>query len=157
VSIQRQPGSNTVQVVDSIRALLPGLQKQLPAGVTLGVRSDRSESIRESVADVKFTLMLTVGLVVLVIFLFLRNLSAYGHSRAWRCRCRWSGTFAVMYLYGYSLDNLSLMALTLGRWVSSSTTPSSCWRTSSGTWRWGSRRWRRPSTGRRKWPSRFSR
>jgi HAE1 family hydrophobic/amphiphilic exporter-1 len=112
LSIQRQPGSNTVQVVDSIRALLPGLQKQLPAGVILGVRSDRSQSIRESVADVKFTLVLTVGLVVLVIFLFLRNLSATVIPSL-ALPVSVVGTFAVMYLYGYSLDNLSLMALTL--------------------------------------------
>jgi HAE1 family hydrophobic/amphiphilic exporter-1 len=112
MSIQRQPGSNTVQVVDSIRALLPSLQAQMPAGVVIGIRSDRSESIRESVADVKFTLVLTIGLVVLVIFLFLRNISAT-IIPSLALPVSVVGTFAVMYLYGYSLDNLSLMALTL--------------------------------------------
>ncbi len=76
VSIQRQPGTNTVEIVDAIKALLPQLQAQLPASVTVALRSDRSASIRESVDDVKFTLMLTIVLVVLVIFLFLRNVSA---------------------------------------------------------------------------------
>jgi HAE1 family hydrophobic/amphiphilic exporter-1 len=87
LAIQRQPGTNTVAVVDAVRALLPELQSQLPASVNLIIRSDRSQSIRESVHDVKFTLILTVVLVVLVIFLFLRNLSAtlIPHSR---CRRR---------------------------------------------------------------------
>jgi HAE1 family hydrophobic/amphiphilic exporter-1 len=112
LSILKQPGTNVVQVVDAIRALLPTLRQQLPAGITLDVRSDRAGPIRESVRDVKFTLMLTVVLVVLVIFLFLRNISATlipslalpGSIVA---------TFAAMYLLDYSLDNLSLMALTL--------------------------------------------
>ena len=76
LGIQRQPGTNTVEVVDAVKALLPELQAQLPAAIALHIRSDRSVSIRESVHDVKFTLILTVILVVLVIFLFLRNLSA---------------------------------------------------------------------------------
>jgi len=112
VSIQRQPGANTVQIIDSIRALLPALRAQLPAAVTLDVRSDRSKSIRESVADVKFTLVLTMGLVVLVIFLFLRNISATVIPSL-ALPVSVVGTFAVMYVFGYSLDNLSLMALTL--------------------------------------------
>jgi HAE1 family hydrophobic/amphiphilic exporter-1 len=112
VSIQRQPGANTVQVVDSIRALLPALRAQLPPSVQLDVRSDRSRSIRESVADVKFTLVLTMGLVVMVIFIFLRNVSAT-IIPSLALPVSVVGTFAVMYLCGYSLDNLSLMALTL--------------------------------------------
>ena len=112
VSIQRQPGANTVQIIDSIRALMPALRAQLPAAVNLDVRSDRSKSIRESVADVKFTLVLTMGLVVLVIFLFLRNVSATVIPSL-ALPVSVIGTFAVMYAFGFSLDNLSLMALTL--------------------------------------------
>jgi hydrophobic/amphiphilic exporter-1 (mainly G- bacteria), HAE1 family len=112
LGIQRQPGTNTVAVVDGIRALLPQLRSQLPASVQLVVRSDRSISIRDSVNDVKFTLVLTVCLVVLVIFLFLRNISATVIPSL-ALPTSIIGTFAVMYLYGYSLDNLSLMALTL--------------------------------------------
>ena len=96
VSIQRQPGANTVQIIDAIRALLPALRAQLPASVTLDVRSDRSKSIRESVADVKFTLVLTMGLVVLVIFLFLRNVSATVIPSL-ALPVSVVGTFAVMY------------------------------------------------------------
>jgi HAE1 family hydrophobic/amphiphilic exporter-1 len=112
LSIQRQPGTNTVAVVDAIRALLPQLEQQLPASVSLSVRLDRSIPIRQSVDDVKFTLLLTVFLVVLVIFLFLRNLSATVIPSL-ALPASILGTFAVMYLCGYSLDNLSLMALTL--------------------------------------------
>jgi HAE1 family hydrophobic/amphiphilic exporter-1 len=112
LAIQRQPGTNTVAVVDAIRALLPRLQAQLPASVQLAVRSDRSKSIRDSVHDVKFTLVLTVALVILVIFLFLRNISAT-IIPSLALPASIVGTFAAMYLLGYSLDNLSLMALTL--------------------------------------------
>ncbi len=112
LAISRQPGTNTVQVVDSIKALLPELQKQLPAALELGIRSDRSVSIRESVDDVKFTLLLTVFLVVMVIFLFLRNISAT-IIPSLALPFSIVGTFAVMWAFGYSIDNLSLMALTL--------------------------------------------
>ena len=112
LSVQRQPGTNTVEVVDRIKALLPELQRQLPASVELGVRSDRSVPIRESVDDVKFTLVLTVCLVVLVIFLFLRNVSAT-IIPSLALPFSIVGTFTVMYALDYSLDNLSLMALTL--------------------------------------------
>ena len=112
LSVQRQPGTNTVEVVDRIKALLPDLQRQLPASVELGVRSDRSVPIRESVDDVKFTLVLTVCLVVLVIFLFLRNVSAT-IIPSLALPFSIVGTFTVMYALDYSLDNLSLMALTL--------------------------------------------
>ena len=95
-----------------MRKLLPTFQKQLPAAASLHVLYDRSDSIRESVNDVKFTLLLTLVLVVLVIFLFLRNLSATVIPSL-ALPFSIVGTFAVMYLLGYSLDNLSLMALTL--------------------------------------------
>ncbi len=112
LAIQRQPGTNTVEVVDAIRALLPTFRAQLPAAVALNTLYDRSQTIRASVADVKFTLLLTIGLVVLVIFLFLRNLSAT-IIPSLALPMSVVGTFAVMYLLNYSLDNLSLMALTL--------------------------------------------
>ncbi len=112
LAIQRQPGTNTVEVVDSVRALLPTFRAQLPASIALNILYDRSRTIRESVADVKFTLLLTIALVVLVIFLFLRNLSATVIPSL-ALPMSVVGTFAVMHLLGYSLDNLSLMALTL--------------------------------------------
>ena len=110
--VLRQPGTNTVEVVDSIKQLLPLFRTQLPAGVKLDIIYDRSESIRASVNDVKFTLFLTVCLVILVIFLFLRNLSATVIPSL-ALPMSIVGTFAGMYLLGYTLDNLSLMALTL--------------------------------------------
>ncbi|HEX9256136.1 MAG TPA: multidrug efflux RND transporter permease subunit [Candidatus Angelobacter sp.] len=112
LAIQRQPGTNTVEVVNSIKQLLPTFQAQLPASVSLSIRYDRSASIRASVNDVKFTLFLALCLVVLVIFLFLRNLSATAIPSL-ALPFSIVGTFAVMYLLGYSVDNLSLMALTL--------------------------------------------
>jgi HAE1 family hydrophobic/amphiphilic exporter-1 len=112
LSIQKQPGTNVVQVVDAIKALLPAIRAQLPASVTLDVRSDRSATIRDSVHDVKLTLAATIGLVVMVIFLFLRNVSAT-MIPSLALPASIVGTFAVMYLFGFSLDNLSLMALTL--------------------------------------------
>jgi hydrophobic/amphiphilic exporter-1 (mainly G- bacteria), HAE1 family len=110
--VLRQPGTNTVEVVDSIKKLLPAFRAQLPAAVNLDILYDRSESIRASVDDVKFTLILTICLVVLVIFLFLRNLSATVIPSL-ALPMSIIGTFAAMYLLGYSVDNLSLMALTL--------------------------------------------
>ena len=112
LAIQRQPGTNTVEVVNRIRALLPVLRSAIPASVDLAILYDRSASIRDSVNDVKFTLFLAVCLVVLVIFLFLRNLSATVIPSL-ALPFSIVGTFAIMYLLGYSLDNLSLMALTL--------------------------------------------
>jgi hydrophobic/amphiphilic exporter-1 (mainly G- bacteria), HAE1 family len=112
LAVQRQPGTNTVEVVDAVKALLPSFKSQMPASVNLEVLIDRSQSIRESVADVKFTLLLTIALVVMVIFLFLRNLSATVIPSL-ALPMSIVGTFAVMALLGYSLDNLSLMALTL--------------------------------------------
>src|SRR5262249_16106408 len=108
----RQPGTNTVEVVDSVKQLLPQLEAQIPAAVHIDILYDRSVSIRASVNDVKFTLLLTVSLVVMVIFLFLRNLSAT-LIPALAVPMSIIGTFSVMYLLGYSVDNLSLMALTL--------------------------------------------
>lgn len=112
LAVQRQPGTNTVEVVDNIRKLLPIFTDQIPASVELSVLYDRSESIRESVEDVKFTLVLTMCLVVGVIFVFLRNMRATVIPSL-ALPMSVVGTFGVMYLLGYSLDNLSLMALTL--------------------------------------------
>ncbi|HWQ10973.1 MAG TPA: efflux RND transporter permease subunit, partial [Holophaga sp.] len=112
LAIQRQPGTNTVAVVDAVKQLLPTFQAQLPASVALKVLYDRSSSIRESVSDVKFTLVLTVCLVVMVIFLFLRNIPAT-IIPSLALPMAVVGTFAAMYLLGFSLDNISLMALTL--------------------------------------------
>ena len=108
----RQPGTNTVEVVDAIRKLLPVFRQQIPPGINVEIVYDRSESIRESVRDVQFTLLLALALVVMVIFLFLRNLSATLIPNL-ALPMSIIGTFSVMYLMGYSLDNLSLMALTL--------------------------------------------
>ncbi len=112
LAVQRQPGTNTVEVARQVRALVPLVQQQLPAAAKLAVLYDRSESIDESVRDVKFTLGLTLVLVVLVIFLFLRNLPATVIPSL-ALPVSLVGTCAVMQVLGYSLDNLSLMALTL--------------------------------------------
>jgi HAE1 family hydrophobic/amphiphilic exporter-1 len=112
ISIRRQPGANVVEVVDRIKALLPSIREQLPAAMALDTRNDRSASIRDSVHDVKLTLLITIALVVLVIFLFLRNISAT-LIPSLALPASLVGTFTVMYLLGYSLDNMSLMALTL--------------------------------------------
>ncbi len=112
LAVQRQPGTNTVEVVDSIRELIPTFREQMPAAVNLDILFDRSQSIRASVHDVQFTLVLTVCLVVLVIFLFLRNLSATVIPSL-ALPMSIVGTFAVMYVLDFSMDNMSLMALTL--------------------------------------------
>jgi HAE1 family hydrophobic/amphiphilic exporter-1 len=112
LAIQRQPGTNTIEVVDRIKKLLPTLRAQIPAAVDIVTLYDRSVTIRESVEDVQFTLLLALALVVLVIFLFLRNLSATVIPSL-ALPMSIIGTFSVMYLMGYSLDNLSLMALIL--------------------------------------------
>jgi HAE1 family hydrophobic/amphiphilic exporter-1 len=112
LAVQRQPGTNTIQVVDAIRALLPTFRQQLPASVALNVVYDRSVAIRESVHDVQFSLGLTIVLVVMVIFLFLRNLSAT-IIPSLAVPLSIVGTFAVMYVLGYTIDIISLMALTL--------------------------------------------
>jgi multidrug efflux pump len=112
MNIQRQPGANIISVVDRIKRLLPQLQAGLPAAVNVSILTDRTETIRASVKDVQFSLMLTVALVVMVIFLFLRNLSATTIPSV-TVPLSIVGTFAVMYLLGYSLNNLTLMALTI--------------------------------------------
>ncbi|MDA8124861.1 MAG: efflux RND transporter permease subunit [Deltaproteobacteria bacterium] len=112
LAVQRQPGSNTVEVARRVRNLLPALQEQLPASVSVHILFDRSEPIQESAHDVQLTLLLTLGLVVLVIFLFLRNFSAT-LIPSLALPLSLMGTFAVMHALGYSMDNLSLMALTL--------------------------------------------
>jgi HAE1 family hydrophobic/amphiphilic exporter-1 len=112
LAISKQPGTNVVEVVDGVKAMLPALQAQLPPAISMYTLYDRSLTIRNSVDDVKFTLELALFLVILVIFLFLRNLSAT-IIPSLALPLSLVGTFAVMYLCGYSLDNLSLMSLTL--------------------------------------------
>ena len=112
VNIQRQPGANTIQVVDRIKQLLPQLKANLPAGIDVSVLTDRTTTIRGSVADVQFSLMLTIALVVMAIFLFLRNVRATIIPSV-AVPLSLVGTLGVMYLLGFSLNNLTLMALTI--------------------------------------------
>jgi multidrug efflux pump len=112
LNIQRQPGANVIQVVDGITRLLPKIETSLPPALTITVMSDRTTTIRASVADVEFELFLAVALVVLVIFIFLRNLPATVIPSL-SVPLSLVGTFGAMYLLGFSLDNLSLMALTI--------------------------------------------
>jgi hydrophobic/amphiphilic exporter-1 (mainly G- bacteria), HAE1 family len=112
LAVQRQPGTNTIEIVNSIRKLIPKFYSTLPPSIFLSIEYDRSVPIHESVNDVKFTLLLAVCLVILVIFLFLRNASAT-LIPSLALPMAIIGTFAVMYLLGYTIDNLSLLALTL--------------------------------------------
>jgi multidrug efflux pump len=112
VNIQRQPGANVIEVVNSIKKMLPQLKSALPAGIKVEVLTDRTTTIRESVKDVQFELLLAIALVVLVIFLFLRNLAATAIPSV-AVPLSLVGSFGVMYLLGFSLNNLSLMALTI--------------------------------------------
>ncbi|HEY4365342.1 MAG TPA: efflux RND transporter permease subunit [Bryobacteraceae bacterium] len=112
LAIQRQPGTNTIEVTDNIKNLLPQFQLELPPSVQMDVLYNRSDTIRESYKDVEFTMLLTLGLVIAVIFVFLRNLSATVIPSL-ALPFSIVGTFAVMYLLHYSLDNLSMMALIL--------------------------------------------
>jgi hydrophobic/amphiphilic exporter-1 (mainly G- bacteria), HAE1 family len=112
LAIYRQPGTNTIQVVDEVRKLLPTFRAEVPPAIDIQVLYDRSQTIRASVDEVKFTLFLALALVVLVIFLFLRNIPATIIPAIALPMCI-IGTFSVMYLFNYSLDNISLMALTL--------------------------------------------
>jgi HAE1 family hydrophobic/amphiphilic exporter-1 len=112
LAIQRQPGTNTVAVVDTLKKLLPTFREQIPAAIDVEVLYDRSQSVRASVEDVQFSLLLAIALVVMVIFLFLRNFSATLIPSV-ALPISLVATFAVMYKLNYSLDNLSLMALTL--------------------------------------------
>ncbi|MGG5217979.1 MULTISPECIES: efflux RND transporter permease subunit [Rahnella] len=112
ISVQRQPGANVIQVVDAIKAQLPKLQEALPESVKISVISDRTQTIRASISDVQFELLLSVALVVMVTFLFLRNVAATLIPSV-AVPLSLVGTFGVMYLCGFSLNNLSLMALTI--------------------------------------------
>ena len=112
LAIQRQPGTNTISVTDGVKGLLPVFKNELPPAVHMDILYDRSDTIRESYKDVQFTMLLTLGLVVMVIFLFLRNVSAT-IIPSLALPFSIIGTFAVMYLLSYSLDNLSMMALIL--------------------------------------------
>lgn len=112
LAIQRQPGANVIATVDRVKAMLPQLQASIPSDIKVSILSDRTQTIRASVSDVQFTLVLTVALVVMVIFVFLRNFWAT-IIPAVTVPLSLIGTFAVLYELGYSLDNLSLMALTI--------------------------------------------
>jgi HAE1 family hydrophobic/amphiphilic exporter-1 len=112
LSVNRQPGTNTIQVTDDVKALLPAFVKELPPSIHLTVRGDRSKNIRQSFQDVKFTMAATLALVILVIFLFLRNLSATTIP-AMALPFSIVGTFSVMYMLDFSLNNISMMALIL--------------------------------------------
>jgi HAE1 family hydrophobic/amphiphilic exporter-1 len=112
LQVKRQPGTNTIEVVDAVKALLPSFRAQLPAGINLDIVNDRSTTIRESVAEVKFTLVLAIVLVVLVIFLFLRSITATLIPSV-AIPIAIVATFGVMHFFGFSIDNLSLLALTL--------------------------------------------
>jgi HAE1 family hydrophobic/amphiphilic exporter-1 len=112
LAVQKQPGTNTIEIVNAINNLMPRLKQQIPTAITVQTLYDRSVSIRQSVDDVKFTLLLTIALVVMVIFLFLRNISAT-IIPSLALPMSIIGTFMVMYVLGYTVDNLSLMSLTL--------------------------------------------
>jgi multidrug efflux pump len=112
LNVQRQPGANVIQVADRVKALLPQLQSSLPQGINVKILTDRTETVRASVEDVERTLLITIGLVVAVIFLFLRNVRATLIPSI-AVPLSLVGTFGVMYAVGYSLNNLSLMALTI--------------------------------------------
>jgi HAE1 family hydrophobic/amphiphilic exporter-1 len=112
LAVMRQPGTNTIDVIDQIRALLPTFQAQMPPTVHLGIRGDRSKNIREAFQDIQFTMAATLALVILVIFLFLRNFSAT-MIPAMALPFSIVGTFAVMYLLNFSINNISMMALIL--------------------------------------------
>ncbi len=112
LAVQKQPGSNTIQVADAVKTLLPVMQQSMPAGIAIGRAFDASQNIRESIADVKFTLLLTICLVILVIFVFLRNVSATAIPSL-AVPLSLLGTFAAMKLLGFTIDMLSMMAMTL--------------------------------------------
>ena len=114
VDIQRQPGANIIQTADRVKALLPRLRTTIPPSISIKVFSDRTEMIRASIHDVQFTLLLTIGLVVMVIFVFLRTLWATVITSV-ALPLAIVGTFGLMYLLGFSLDNLSLMSASSSR------------------------------------------
>ena len=112
LQVMRQPGSNTIEVIDNIKRLLPFFQAQMPPTVHLGIRGDRSKNIREAFQDIQFTMAATLALVIMVIFLFLRNFSAT-MIPAMALPFSIVGTFSVMYLLNFSINNISMMALIL--------------------------------------------
>ncbi len=112
LNIQRQPGANIIAVVDRIKALLPQFRASLPSSVEVSILTDRTTTIRASVSDVQFELVLTIGLVVMVMFIFLRNLAATIIPSI-AVPLSLVGAFGLMYLMGFSLNNLTLMALTI--------------------------------------------
>src|SRR6202035_3128910 len=112
LAVQRQPGTNTVEVVDNVMRLIPAFRAEVPAALHINTLGDHAETIRASVNDVQFTLLLTIFLVVMVIFLFLRNLSAT-IIPSLALPMSIIGTFGVMAILGYTIDNLSLLAITL--------------------------------------------
>src|SRR5688572_3151200 len=112
MNVQRQPGSNVIEVAEQVKALLPQLKASMPQGIELVILSDRTETVQASVNDVQFTLLIAIGLVVGVIFLFLRNARATVIPGV-AVPLSLVATFGVMYLLGYSLNNLTLMALTI--------------------------------------------
>ena len=120
LNIQREPGANTIAVDEAVGKLLPKLQAGLPTSIKLVVLTDRSNTIRASVSDVEFELILTIGLIVLVIFVFLRSVKAT-LIPAVAVRLSLIGSFSVMHLLGYSLNNLTLMAFTISTASSSMT------------------------------------
>jgi hydrophobic/amphiphilic exporter-1 (mainly G- bacteria), HAE1 family len=112
LAVEKQPGTNTIEVVEGIKAVLPSLRQSIPAGIDIGIEFDASQNIRNSIADVKFTLLLTICLVVLVIFVFLRNVSAT-LIPSLAVPLSLLGTFGAMKLLGFTIDTLSMMAMTL--------------------------------------------
>src|SRR6185369_9731127 len=112
LAVIRQPGSNTIEVIDNIKQLFPSLQALMPPSVHLGIRGDRSKNIREAFNDIQMTMAVTLALVILVIFLFLRNVSAT-LIPAMALPFSIVGTFSVMYLLNFSMNNISMMALIL--------------------------------------------
>ena len=154
LAVSRQPGTNTVQIVDNVRKLLPELQAALPPAVKFELLYDASQSVRASIGDVEFTLVLTIALVVMVIFLFLRNLSATlipGSAVILSI----IGTFAAMYLLALQPEHAVADGLDICPSALSSMMPLSCSRTSSGTWKWERTVTRRRSSLRKKSVSRF--
>ncbi|TIQ64104.1 MAG: acriflavine resistance protein B, partial [Mesorhizobium sp.] len=112
MAVQRQPDANTVDVVDKVKAMLPSFQDQMPAAASIKLLNDRSTSIRQAVDDVQFTLLLTIALVVMVIFVFLRRVTAT-IIPAVAVPISLIATLGAMFLFGFSIDNISLMGLTL--------------------------------------------
>jgi multidrug efflux pump len=152
VILNRQPGANIIETVDRVRATLPMLKASIPSAIDLAVVIDRTPTIRASLHEVERTLLISIALVIMVVFLFLRKVTATLIPTV-AVPVSLLGTFGAMYLAGYSLNNLSLMALTVAT-GSSWTTPLSCWRTSPAASRKACRRWKPRSRARAKSGSR---